>query len=74
MLHAHRVLPGEPDEHGCRSQLPTPREPECSMNHTKLRLVQAHLDEVVAGAERSQVLDAVARLRQPRVLVTAQLP
>jgi hypothetical protein len=35
-------------------RLPTPREPECSITHTG-RLVEADLDEVVAGAQRAEV-------------------
>ena len=41
-------------------RLPTPREPECSMNQTSVLLVEADLDEVVAGAERSEVVHRAA--------------
>ena len=49
-------------------RLPTPREPECSMNHTLIALVETDLDEVVAAAERAEVIDVVAAA-DARVLV-----
>jgi hypothetical protein len=41
-------------------RLPTPREPECSIEPHAIALVEADLDEVVAGAQRAEVVDVVA--------------
>jgi hypothetical protein len=38
---------------------PTPRDPECNRKPDVLALIKAHLDKVVPGAERAQVIDAL---------------
>ena len=55
-------------------RLPMPREPECSITHTLPGLVEAELDEVVAAAERAELVHAADLLRRDlRVLALDRL-
>ena len=52
--------------------LPTPREPECSITQTRSSSIEAHLDEVIARAERAEMVFGVG-LGELRVLVDNRL-
>ena len=58
------------DEVACRCGCRRRASRECSMTHTPSRLVEADLDEVVAGAERAEVLDGRCRGRASGCLAT----